>query len=141
MSTCGVFRGILFSRKACGEPAAIHCGRCSMLVCKIHLRPQASGPFLCPGCDAYEHDDGWTYSSRDNRWRHESGSSSRDERVRTAAAGAAGGVAAGTAADDLADEDKEGFATGTSGSSLQDTADAGGNEDSGGFEESDFDAS
>lgn len=146
MSTCGVFKGILFSRRACGEPAAIHCGRCKILVCKTHIKPQAKGPFLCPSCDAYEHDDGWNYSSRDNRWRHSSGSSSRDERIPAAAAGAAGGAAIGAATgagaaagtDDLTDEDKEGFSTVAG---AHEPAGSDGSDDSGGSEESDFDAS
>ncbi len=93
MSNCGVFTGILFSRKPCGDQAAVHCGYCKIPLCTAHLRPQASGPFLCPNCDAYEQDEEWDYSEEDQRWRHHTGSSSRGE-----------------LANDLADEDKAGFA-------------------------------
>jgi len=105
MIACGVFTGILFSRKPCGQAAAVHCGRCKSPLCKTHIRTQSSGPFLCPSCAAYEEDDDWNYSSEDRRWRHRSGSSSRDERVaeRIPVPG------------DLSDEDKPGFATASAG--------------------------
>jgi hypothetical protein len=123
MITCGVFTGILFSRKACGQPAAINCGRCNMPVCQLHLRPQASGPFLCPSCDSYEHDDDWDYS--DGGWRYRSHHRD-DDTVATASAA------------DLTDDDKPGFATGASG-----TWDGPGSPSSeeSGDEGSDFDAS
>lgn len=111
MIGCGATTGILFSRKACGQPAAVNCGRCKTPLCKLHLRPQASGPFLCPNCDAYEQDDDWRYSSRDNSWRYRD-SSRPEERAAAAATGAAAGAAA---AGDLSDEDKPGLSTNASG--------------------------
>ena len=110
MRGCGMFTGILFSRKPCPEPAATTCGRCQTPICKKHVRPQRAGPFLCPTCDAYQNDNDWRYSSRDNSWRYRD----RDSvRVRTAenAPAAAGAAAAG----DLADEDKAGLSTNAAG--------------------------
>ena len=103
MRGCGMFNGILFSRKPCPQPAATTCGRCATPLCKQHVRPQRSGPFLCPSCDAYANDDDWSYSNRDHGWHYRSRSSSGD--VRPVAAGAA----AGAAASDLSDEDKAGL--------------------------------
>ena len=107
MRGCGMFNGILFSRKACPEPAATTCGRCKTPICKKHVRPQANGPFLCPSCDAYQNDDHWRYSSRDNSWRYRD-RDRMDERVPAAAAGAA-------VASELADEDKAGLSTNADG--------------------------
>lgn len=78
MIPCEVFTGILFSRKRCGEPAVVHCGRCGIWMCKKHIMPQAVGRFLCPNCDAYENDDDWRYSERNRSWRYRS--SSTDDR-------------------------------------------------------------
>ncbi len=105
MRGCGVYTGILFSRKLCPQPAATTCGRCATPLCKQHVRPQRSGPFLCPSCDAYQNDDDWRYSSRDRSWRYRDRT---DERVPAAAA-------AGAVASDLADEDKAGLATNAAG--------------------------
>lgn len=107
MRGCGVFTGILFSRKLCPQPAATTCGRCATSICKQHVRPQRNGPFLCPSCDAYQNDDDWRYSSRDNGW-HYRDRSRTDERVPAAAA-------AGAAASDLADEDKAGLSSNAAG--------------------------
>ena len=137
MRGCGMFNGILFSRKACPEPAATTCGRCQKPICKLHVRPQASGPFLCPTCDAYQNDNDWRYSNRDNGW-HYRDRSRTDERV----AGAAAGGAVGSA---LGDEDKAGLATNDAGawhgpddtSPDTDGADGAGSE----TDDGDFDAS
>jgi hypothetical protein len=102
---CGVFTGILFSRKLCPQPGVTTCGRCKTPLCKQHVRPQPTGPFLCPSCDAYANDDDWRYSSRDRSWRYRDRA---DERVPAAAA-------AGAAASDLADEDKAGLSTNKAG--------------------------
>jgi hypothetical protein len=102
MRGCGMFNGILFSRKPCPEPAATTCGRCATPICKLHVRPQLKGRFLCPNCDAYENDDDWSYSNRDRSWHHRSSSS---DATRPAAAGAAAGVAA----HELTDDDKSGL--------------------------------
>ena len=139
MRGCGVFTGILFSRKLCPEPAATTCGRCQTPICKKHVRPQASGPFLCPSCDAYAHDDDWRYSSRDNSWRYRDRDRSRtDERVPAAAAG-------GAAAGDLTDEDKAGLSTNAAGAwhGPDDTSpDADAGDDAGSdSDDGDFDAS
>ena len=142
MIGCGATTGILFSRKPCAQPAAVNCGRCKTPLCKQHLRPQAQGPFLCQNCDAYEHDDDWRYSSRDNSWRYSSSSRTQDQTA-TATTGAAAGAAAGSAAaSDLSDEDKAGLSLDGSGA-----AEAGGGESDAGndadgdSEGSDFDAS
>ena len=105
MSTCATYTGILFSRKPCAQAGVLTCGRCKNSVCKQHLRPQASGPFLCPNCDAYTNDDDWRYSSRDNGWHYRDRSRSHDETT-----SAATGAAAGAVAGDLAEEDKAGLA-------------------------------
>ena len=110
MTACATFSGILFSRKPCGQPGVLTCGRCKNPVCKQHVRPQKSGPFLCPSCDAYASDDDWGYSNNDNRWHYRDRSRS-DVDPRPVAAGAA----AGAAASDLADEDKAGLSTNASG--------------------------
>jgi hypothetical protein len=147
MRGCSVFTGILFSRKPCPEPAATTCGRCQKPVCKLHVRPQASGPFLCPTCDAYLHDDDWQYSRRDNGWHYRdrgtstSRSRSADD-APAAAAGTAAGVAAGSA---LGDEDKAGLATNESGAwhgpdDSSSDADGADGADSG-TDDGDFDAS
>ena len=104
---CGVFTGILFSRKACPQPGVTTCGRCKTPICKQHVRPQASGPFLCPSCDAYQHDDDWRYSSRDNGWHYRSRSRSPED-----APAAATGAAVGS---ELGAEDKPGLATNAAG--------------------------
>ncbi len=136
MKGCGVLTGILFSRKACPQPAATTCGRCATPLCKLHVRPQRTGPFLCPSCDAYQNDDDWRYSSRDNGW-HYRDRTRIDDRVPAAVAGAA-------AAGDLADEDKAGLSTNAAGawSGPDDTspdADGGGPDDT--DSDGDFDAS
>ena len=147
MIACGVFTGILFSRKPCGQPGTVHCGHCKIPLCKVHLRPQSSGPFLCPNCDAYERDDDWRYSSRDDRWRYSSSSSSSNSPAPSVAgASAAGGAAAAgaAAAGDFSDEDKAGFnaAGGWHGTApTDDVADASASDDAGADEGSDFDAS
>lgn len=96
MSECAVHTGILFSRQTCGQPAALHCGRCNLPLCKSHVVPQPSGPFLCPQCDRYENDGSheWEYDGGGWRWRG----------ARTGKAGAA------VAAAGLDDEDEDGFA-------------------------------
>ena len=131
MRGCGVFTGILFSRKLCPQPAATTCGRCATPICKLHVRPQRTGPFLCPSCDAYQNDDDWRYSSRDNGW-HYRDRSRTDDRVPAAVAG-------GAAAGDLADEDKAGLSTNAAGawSGPDDTSPDADDTDSDG----DFDAS
>jgi hypothetical protein len=101
MRGCGMFNGILFSRKPCPEPAVTTCGRCATPICKLHVRPQLKGRFLCPNCDAYENDDDWRYSDRDRGWHYRTSSS--DTRPVAAAA------AAGAAAHDLTDDDKSGL--------------------------------
>jgi hypothetical protein len=111
MRGCGMFNGILFSRKPCPEPAATTCGRCGTAICKRHVRPQAKGPFLCPNCDAYQNDDDWSFSRRDNSWHYRNSSSD----ARPVAAGAAAGTAAGAAANDLSDDDKAGLSTNAAG--------------------------
>jgi len=111
---CGVFTGILFSRKPCAQPAATTCGRCATPLCNQHVRPQMQGRFLCPSCDAYENDDHWRYSDNDRSWHYRSSSSSGAAGERHLAAGAAG-AAAGVAAGDLADEDKAGLSTNAAG--------------------------
>ena len=136
MKGCGVLTGILFSRKACPQPAATTCGRCATPLCKLHVRPQRTGPFLCPSCDAYQNDDDWRYSSRDNGW-HYRDRNRTDDRVPAAVAGAA-------VAGDLADEDKAGLSTNAAGawSGPDDTspdADGGGPDDT--DSDGDFDAS
>ena len=118
MRGCGVFTGILFSRKLCPQPAAITCGRCRTPICKLHVRPQMAGRFLCPSCDAYENDDDWRYSSRDNGWhyRHTTRTSRADDQAAATATGAAAGAAARpAAADDLSDEDKAALSTNAAG--------------------------
>ena len=136
MKGCGMFNGILFSRKACPEPAATTCGRCATPLCKLHVRPQRTGPFLCPNCDAYQNDDDWRYSSRDNGWHYRD----RTRTDGTAPAAVAGAAAAG----DLANEDKAGLSTNPAGawSGPEDTspdADGGGADDT--DSDGDFDAS
>ncbi len=144
MRGCGVFTGILFSRKLCPEPAATTCGRCKTPICKLHVRPQRTGPFLCPSCDAYQNDDDWRYSDRDNGWHYRSRSRG-DDNAPAVATGAAAGAAAGSVnANDLSDEDKAGLSTNAAGawhgpddtSPDPDGDDAGGDTDDG-----DFDAS
>ncbi len=139
MSTCLTYSGILFSRKPCGQPGVLTCGRCKNPVCKQHVRPQKSGPFLCPNCDAYASDDDWGYSNNDHRWHYRDRSRS-DIDPRPVAAGAA----AGAAASDLADEDKPGLSTNASGAwhgpEGADNADAGASADSD-SDDGDFDAS
>lgn len=90
MSECAVHTGILLSRQPCGQPAALHCGRCNIPLCKSHMVPQPSGPFLCPQCDRYENDGSheWEYAEGGWRWR-----------------GARAGAIAGAAALDQEDED------------------------------------
>ena len=134
MRGCGVFTGILFSRKLCPEPAATTCGRCATPICKLHVRPQRAGPFLCPSCDAYLRDDDWRYSSRDNGWHYR-------DRNRTSDA-VPGAVAGGAAAGDLADEDKAGLSTNAAGawSGPDDTSPEGAGADDA-DSEGDFDAS
>ena len=113
MKGCGVFTGILFSRKLCPQPAATTCGRCATPLCKQHVRPQHSGPFLCPSCDAYQNDDDWRYSNRDNGWHYRDRSRTQDQ-----AAGAATGAVVGASAanaNDLSDEDKAGLSTNAAG--------------------------
>jgi hypothetical protein len=131
MTTCGVFTGILFTRKPCDQPAAVHCGRCRLPLCKQHIVPQASGPFLCPSCDRYEQDDNWQYSSDTGRWRFRSssGSRSRDDHVVPAAA-ATGAV--------LSSEDKESFATESTDSESDPDSDTDPDTDT---DDGDFDAS
>ena len=131
MRGCGVFTGILFSRKLCPEPAATTCGRCATPICKQHVRPQSRGPFLCPSCDAYQNDDDWRYSSRDNGW-HYRDRNRTDDRVPAAATGAAAGAAAANA-NDLSDDDKPGLSANAAGAwhgpddtSPEDAADADG---------------
>lgn len=145
MKGCGVFTGILFSRKLCPQPAATTCGRCATPLCKAHVRPQHTGPFLCPSCDAYanDHDDHWRYSSRDNSWRHRDRSHA-DERAAGAATGAAAGAAVANA-DELSDEDRAGLSTNAAGAwhgpdDSSPDADGGDNADSG-SDDGDFDAS
>jgi len=137
MRGCGVYTGILFSRKLCPQPGATTCGRCKMPLCKQHVRPQASGPFLCPSCDAYANDDDWRYSSRDNSWRYRDRDHT-DARVPAAAA-------AGAAASDLADEDKAGLSTNAAGAwhGPDDTSPASASGDDAGSDtdDGDFDAS
>ena len=113
MRGCGVFTGILFSRKLCPEPAATTCGRCKTPICKLHVRPQRTGPFLCPSCDAYQNDNDWRYSDRDRGW-HYRDRSRTDDRVPAAATGAAAGAAVADA-NDLSDEDKAGLSTNAAG--------------------------
>jgi hypothetical protein len=134
MRGCGVFTGILFSRKLCPQPAVTKCGRCATPLCKQHVRPQVRGRFLCPSCDAYENDDDWRYSNRDNDWHYRDRSRPADG----APAAAAGAVVAG----DLADEDKAGLSTNAAGAwhgpddtAADDAADADGDAD-GGFDAS-----
>ena len=136
MRGCGMFNGILFSRKPCPEPAATTCGRCAIPLCKLHVRPQRTGPFLCPSCDAYQNDDDWRYSSRDNGWHYRD----RTRTDGTAPAAVAGAAAAG----DLADEDKAGLSTNAAGawSGPDDTSpDADGGGADGTDSDGDFDAS
>ena len=134
MRGCGVFTGILFSRKLCPQPAATTCGRCATPICKLHVRPQRTGPFLCPSCDAYQNDDDWRYSSRDNGWHYR-------DRNRTSDA-VPGVVAGGAAAGDLADEDKAGLSTNAAGawSGPDDTSPSGAGADDA-DSDGDFDAS
>jgi hypothetical protein len=140
MKGCGVFTGILFSRKLCPQPAATTCGRCATPICKLHVRPQRSGPFLCPSCDAYQNDDDWRYSSRDNGWHYRSRSST-DDRAAGAATGAAAGAAAANA-NELSDEDKAGLSTNAAGAwhGPDDTSPDADDADSG-TDDGDFDAS
>jgi len=140
MSTCGTYTGILFSRKPCGQAGVLTCGRCKAPVCKQHVRPQRTGPFLCPGCDAYANDDDWRYSSRDNGWHYRDRSRTGDS-VPAAAAGAA-------AAGELADEDKAGLSTnaagawhGPDGTAADAEGGAGGGDADGDTDDGDFDAS
>jgi hypothetical protein len=128
MSACGTYTGILFSRKPCGQAGVLSCGRCKTPVCKQHVRPQRTGPFLCPSCDAYSNDDDWGYSNNDNRWHYRD--RSRSERIDPRAA------AAGAVAGDLADEDKAGLSTNGAGAwhgpddgSADESADGGGGDD------------
>ena len=114
MRGCGVFTGILFSRKLCPEPAATTCGRCKTPICKLHVRPQRTGPFLCPSCDAYQNDNDWRYSDRDRGWHYRDRSRTDDRVVPAAATGAAAGAAAADA-NDLSDEDKAGLSTNAAG--------------------------
>ena len=107
MSTCATYTGILFSRKPCAQAGVLTCGRCKNPVCKQHVRPQRSGPFLCPNCDAYTNDDDWRYSSRDNGWHYRDRSRTQDLTAAAATGAAAGATAAN--ANDLADEDKAGL--------------------------------
>jgi len=137
MRGCGVFTGILFSRKLCPQPAVTTCGRCATPLCKQHVRPQLLKRFLCPSCDAYENDADWTYSNRDNGWHYRDGSRAHE---RAAAAGALG-------AGDLGDEDKPGLSTNAAGAwhgpddtSPEDAADSGGGADDS-DSDGDFDAS
>lgn len=106
MTECAVHTGILFSRKPCGEPAALHCGRCKIPLCKKHLVAQKSGPILCPQCHRYENDDDhdWTYSDRDSDrgWRP----SRRDE---SAASAVSAQGARGAAPAALDEQDQDGF--------------------------------
>jgi len=138
MSTCATYSGILFSRKPCGQPGVLTCGRCKNPVCKQHVRPQSSGPFLCPSCDAYANDDDWGYSNNDHRWHYRDRSHS-DSDLRPAAAGAAG-----AAAHELGAEDKEGLSTNAAGAwhgpDGTDGADADASADSA-SDDGDFDAS
>lgn len=142
MINCGVFTGILFSRKRCPQPGVLNCGRCKTPLCKQHVRPQAQGRFLCPSCDAYENDDSWAYSNNDNRWHYRSSSRSGADDLPPAAAGAAAGAAARTAqAGDLSDEDKAGLSTNAAGAwhGPDDTspdAEDGDMDDDGGFDAS-----
>jgi hypothetical protein len=136
MRGCGVFTGILFSRKLCPQLGVTTCGRCKTPLCKLHVRPQRTGPFLCPSCDAYQNDDSWRYSDRDNSW-HYRDRTRADERVPAAAAGAA-------AAGDLAEEDKAGLSTNAAGAwnGPDDTSpDAGGASADDTDSDGDFDAS
>jgi hypothetical protein len=119
MTECAVHTGILFSRKRCGRPATIHCGSCQIPLCKEHLVPQQSGPFLCPQCDRYANDGDHDWEYSDNSWRWRGG--------RTGNARAASDPAA------LDEEDREGFAADAGAGAA-----AGAEADS---EESDFDAS
>jgi len=108
---CGVHTGILFSRKRCAKPAAVHCGRCKVAMCKEHLVPQGRGPFLCPRCDRYVNDDDhdWDYNDRSGwRWRG-SRSSRDDDRPAQAAATGAAVAQKQDAPPGLDDRDKEGF--------------------------------
>jgi len=114
MRGCGVFTGILFSRKLCPEPAATTCGRCKTPICKLHVRPQRTGSFLCPSCDAYQNDNDWRYSDRDRGWHYRDRSRTDDRVVPAAATGAAAGAAAADA-NDLSDEDKAGLSTNAAG--------------------------
>jgi hypothetical protein len=142
MRGCGVFTGILFSRKLCPQPAATTCGRCATALCKQHVRPQRSGPFLCPSCDAYTNDDDdhWRYSNRDNGWHYRDRSIAQD-RVAGAATGAAAGAAAANA-NELSDEDKAGLSTNAAGAwhGPDDTSADSDDADSG-TDDGDFDAS
>lgn len=100
------------------------------------MRPQRSGPFLCPSCDVYQNDDDWRYSSRDRSWRYRDRA---DERLPAAAA-------AGAAASDLADEDKAGLATNKAGAwhgpdDSADDASPNANDADSGTDDGDFDAS
>ena len=133
MSACGTYTGILFSRRPCGQPGVLNCGRCKTPVCKQHVRPQVAGRFLCPSCDAYARDDDWAYSSRDDRWHYRSRSSRDDQNVAPAAA-------AGAAATQLSDDDKPGLSTNAAGAWHGPDADgaAGGADMS---DDGDFDAS
>lgn len=138
MRGCGVFTGILFSRKLCPQPGVTTCGRCKTPLCKQHVRPQANGPFLCPSCDAYANDDDWRYSSRDNSWRYRDRDSARSRTADDAPAAAAGAAVAG----DLSDEDKAGLSTNAAGawSGPDDTSPDADDADSG-TDDGDFDAS
>ena len=132
MSACGTYTGILFSRRPCGQPGVLNCGRCKAPVCKQHVRPQAAGRFLCPSCDAYEDDDDWRYSSRDNNWRYRSSSRRDDDTVVPAAA-------AGAAATQLSDDDKPGLNAAGAWHGPDQDGDAGGAPDT--SDDGDFDAS
>ena len=112
---CGIYTGILFTRKLCGQPAAVYCGRCKIPLCKKHLVVQANGPFLCVQCDRYEHDNDWHYA--DDRWHYRSSRSDSEISYARSGGVAAGAGAAAAAADDgppsgLSDADKDSFVGG-----------------------------
>jgi len=138
---CGVFTGILFSRKRCNELAAVTCGRCKVALCKKHLVPQDTGPFLCPRCDRYANDNehDWDYDERRGGWRW-SGSRTNDNDARPVAA-AGGAVAAKPATPPLDDDDKPGFDKSTWHGGESSPGEAGEADDDIGAQESDFDDS
>ena len=130
---CGVYAGILFSRKPCGQPAQVRCGRCHVTLCQKHMVVPSSGPFLCPQCERYLNDSDWDYDDRNRNWRWRSRTRDDDRPPNPAPVVAAG---AGNEPPALGEDDKEGLAMQAKEAAVPDDDD--GSDD---VRESDFDAS